>query len=76
MRWPGSLRAGPPHRALGGHYGWNIEEMFSKFKEFLRRVGARAKEHLYEAIGEGLREVTPRDILGWFGHAGSCVMQA
>src|SRR5436305_12323782 len=30
-----------------------IEEMFSKFKEFLRRIGARAKEHLYEAIGEG-----------------------
>jgi transposase len=53
-----------------------IEEMFSKLKEFLRRIGARAKEHLYEAIGEGLREVTPRDILGWFGHAGSCVMQA
>src|SRR3954453_10547392 len=53
-----------------------IEEMSSEFKEFLRRIGARAKEHLYEAIGEGLREVTPRDILGWFGHAGSCVMQA
>jgi transposase len=53
-----------------------IEEMFSKFKGFLRRVGARAKEHLYDAIGEGLREVTPRDILGWFRHAGQCVMQA
>jgi transposase len=53
-----------------------IEEMFSKFKEFLRRVGARAKEHLYDAIGEGLREVTPEDILGWFRHAGQCVMQA
>jgi transposase len=53
-----------------------IEEMFSKFKEFLRRVGARAKEHLYDAIGEGLREVTPEDILGWFRHAGKCVMQA
>jgi transposase len=53
-----------------------IEEMFSKFKEFLRRVGARAKEHLYDAIGEGLREVTPEDILGWFRHAGLCVMQA
>ena len=39
-------------------------------------VGARAKEHLYEAIGEGLREVTPGDILGWFRHAGLCVMQA
>jgi len=53
-----------------------IEEMFSKLKEFLRRVGARAKDHLYDAIGDGLREVTPRDILGWFGHAGTCVMQA
>ena len=53
-----------------------IEEMFSKFKEFLRRIGARAKEHLYDAIGEGLREVTPRDIFGWFQHAGLCVMQA
>ena len=47
-----------------------IEEMFSKFKEFLRRIGARAKEHLYDAIGEGLREVTIQDILGWFRHAG------
>ena len=50
--------------------------MFSQLKEFLRRVGARAKEHLYDAIGDGLREVTPRDILGWFRHAGMCVMQA
>jgi transposase len=53
-----------------------IEEMFSKFKGFLRRVGARAKEHLYDAIAEGLREVTTQDILGWFRHAGQCVMQA
>jgi transposase len=53
-----------------------IEEMFSKFKEFLRRVGARAKEHLFDAIGEGLREVTPGDILSWFRHAGMCVMRA
>ena len=49
-----------------------IEEMFSKFKTFLRRVGARAKEHLYDAIGEGLRQVAPQDILGWFRHAGLC----
>ena len=52
-----------------------IEEMFSKFKGFLRRVGARAKEHLYDAIGEGLREVTAQDILGWFRHAGLCATQ-
>jgi transposase len=49
-----------------------IEEMLSKFKVFLRRVGARAKDHLYDAIGEGLRQVTPQDILGWFRHAGLC----
>src|ERR1700710_2529723 len=35
-----------------------IEEMFSKFKECLRRLGARAKDHLYDAIGEALREVS------------------
>jgi transposase len=52
-----------------------IEEMFSKFKGFLRRVGARAKEHLYDAIGEGLRQVTEQDILGWFRHAGLCATQ-
>ena len=49
-----------------------IEEMFSKFKGDLKRVEARAKEHLYEAIGDGLREVTGQDILGWFRHAGLC----
>ena len=52
-----------------------IEEMFSKFKAFLRRVGARAKEQLYDAIGAGLREVTDQDILGWFRHAGLCATQ-
>ena len=52
-----------------------IEEMFSKFKEFLRRISARAKEHLYDAIGEGFREVTVQDILGWFRHAGLCATQ-
>jgi transposase len=52
-----------------------IEEMFSKFKGFLRRAGARAKDRLYGAIGEGLRQVTPQDILGWFRHAGLCATQ-
>ena len=49
-----------------------IEEMFSKFKDFLRRIGARAREHLYDAIGAGLRDVSDHDILGWFCHAGLC----
>jgi transposase len=47
-----------------------IEEMFSKVKEFLRRVAARVKGDLYEAIGDALREVTDQDIIGWFQQAG------
>jgi transposase len=53
-----------------------IEEMFSKFKESLRRLGARAKDQLDEAIGEGLGMVTSQDILGWFRHAGLCATQS
>jgi transposase len=49
-----------------------IEEMFSKVKEALRRTEARAKDELYEALGEVLRQVIPEDILGWFQHAGLC----
>jgi transposase len=49
-----------------------IEEMYSKVKEFLRRVAARTKGDLYDAIGEALKEVTPQDIIGWFKEAGLC----
>jgi hypothetical protein len=44
--------------------------LFSKVKEFLRRVAARVKGDLYEAIGDALREVTDQDIVGWFQNAG------
>ncbi len=47
-----------------------IEEMFSKVKEFLRRVSARVRGDLYDAIGDALREVTDQDIIGWFQQAG------
>ena len=47
-----------------------IEEMFSKVKEFLRRVAARVKGDLYDAIGDALRAVTDQDIIGWFQQAG------
>jgi transposase len=50
-----------------------IEEMFSKFKELLRRAAARTRAHLTEAIGEALRQVHAQDILGWFQQAGLCV---
>jgi transposase len=49
-----------------------IEEMFSKVKEFLRRVAARTKGALYDAIGDALSQVTVQDILGWFQQAGLC----
>lgn len=47
-----------------------LEEMFSKVKEFLRRVAAGTKGDLYDAIGEALRQVTVEDIIGWFQQAG------
>jgi transposase len=47
-----------------------IEEMFSKLKEFLRLVAARTKGDLYDAVGGALKQVTVREILGWFQHAG------
>jgi len=47
-----------------------IEEMYSKVKQFLRRVAARVKGDLYDAIGDALKEVTPQDIIGWFKEAG------
>ncbi len=49
-----------------------IEEMFSKAKQELRRAKARTKPRLYEALGEVLQRITPKDILGWFQHAGLC----
>jgi transposase len=49
-----------------------IEEMFSKVKQGLRRAEARTEARLYEALGEALRRVTPKDIIGWFQHAGLC----
>jgi transposase len=47
-----------------------IEEMFSKLKEFLRSAEARTVDDLIDAMGEGLRTVTPGNILGWFDHSG------
>lgn len=47
-----------------------IEEAFSKLKSFLRRVGARTREDLQEAIASALDLVTATDALGWFTHCG------
>jgi transposase len=47
-----------------------IEELFSKLKELLRSAAARTVDDLIGAMGDGLRSVTPENILGWFGHSG------
>jgi len=52
-----------------------IEPMFSKFKEYLRRIGARTKETLFEAMRDGIETITAQDILGWFLNAGLCATQ-
>src|SRR5262249_32200156 len=49
-----------------------IEELFSKVKGIVRRAEARAEDELYAAMVEAMRRVTPKDILGWFRHAGLC----
>jgi transposase len=47
-----------------------IEETFSKLKTFLRRVGARTREGLQEAICQAILTVTTQDAHGWFRHCG------
>lgn len=47
-----------------------IELMWSKIKSFLRKVKARTKESLFEAIGDALNLVTQSDVLGWFKECG------
>jgi transposase len=39
-----------------------IEEMSSKVKDILRRIGARTRGALYDALGEALRQVTTEDV--------------
>jgi hypothetical protein len=46
--------------------------MYSKVKKALAWAEARTKATRYDAMGEALRRVTPKDILGWFQHAGLC----
>jgi transposase len=47
-----------------------IEEAFSKIKGFVRKVGARTKEALVEALGAALSAVSPEEVRGYFEHAG------
>ena len=47
-----------------------IEEAFSKMKHILRKIGARAKEALIEAMGRAPGAVSARDARGFFAHCG------
>jgi transposase len=47
-----------------------IEEAFSKVKGIVRKVGARTRGALDEAMGEALKAVTAEDAAGWFRHCG------
>jgi transposase len=47
-----------------------IEEALSKIKHILRRIAARTKECLIEAMGRALAAVSARDVRGFFVHCG------
>jgi transposase len=47
-----------------------IEEAFSKIKGALRKVQARTREALIEALGVAISAVTARDARGFFEHSG------
>ncbi len=47
-----------------------IEEAFSKIKAILRRIGARTREALQEALEQALLTITQADASGWFHHCG------
>lgn len=47
-----------------------IEEAFTKVKALWKKVAARTREALVEAIAMALESVTPQDAQGWFAHCG------
>jgi transposase len=47
-----------------------IEQAFSKVKGLLRRLGARVRDALLEAIRLAVDAITREDAVAWFTHAG------
>jgi transposase len=47
-----------------------IELVFSKLKTGLRQQGARTRDALWDAIGEGLAAIRPQDVVSWYRHCG------
>ena len=52
-----------------------IEKMWSKVKQILRCLMARAEESLFVAIGLALSQVTAADARGWYGSCGYFVTE-
>ena len=52
-----------------------IEKMWSKVKQILRGLMARAQEELFTAIGTALSQVTAADACGWYGSCGYFVTE-
>ena len=50
-----------------------IEKMWSKIKSYIRKVKARTKEALIEAIRDALNLISVSDIKGWFLSSGYSV---
>ena len=50
-----------------------IEKMWSKVKQILRGLMARAEDPLSTAIGTALSQVTAADACGWYGSCGYSV---
>ena len=47
-----------------------IELMWSKMKTYLRKLKARTKEALEQALVEALDSISRTDVLGWFEENG------
>ena len=47
-----------------------IEMMWSKIKAYLRKVKARTRESLYDAIAEALNLISSFDVMAWFSEDG------
>ena len=47
-----------------------IEKMWSKIKQWLRSAEARTHPALLQAIAAALKQVTPKDAMGWFASCG------
>ena len=46
------------------------QEALSKIKHILRKIAARTKEVLIEAMGRALAAVSAKDVRGFFAHCG------